>query len=302
MALYVYERFTGDEPLAMAIYLRPDTMEAALAALAERPLTLLAGGTDFYPARVGRTVTEDVLDLGALADLRGISEQPSHWRIGAATTWTEIIEARLPPMFDALKLAAREVGGRQIQNLGTIAGNLCNASPAADGIPPLLALDASLVLASTGQTRTIALLDFVQGNRRTARRPCELVSAILVPKPSNPTVSDFLKLGARRYLVISIAMAAGILEMGSGRVSAARLAVGACSEAAQRLCLLERTLVGQPLEADLAAMVEREHLAGLQPIDDVRATADYRTDAVEILLRRLLQRLANAARAEACRG
>jgi CO/xanthine dehydrogenase FAD-binding subunit len=96
---------------------------------------VLAGGTDFYPARVGRAIDEDILDITAIGELRGIAEDADGWRIGATTTWSELIETRLPPLFDGLKLAAREVGGRQIQNAGTIAGNLCNASPAADGVP-----------------------------------------------------------------------------------------------------------------------------------------------------------------------
>ena len=118
----------------------------ALTALA-RPHVVLAGGTDFYPARVGRAIGEDVLDIGGIAILRGISADRAGWRLGATTTWSELIEADLPPLFDGLKQAAREVGGRQIQNAGTLAGNLCNASPAADGVPCLLALDAEIEIA-----------------------------------------------------------------------------------------------------------------------------------------------------------
>ena len=108
---------------------------------------MLAGGTDFYPARVGRAIDEDVLDIGGIDVLRGITAGPAGWRLGATTTWSELLEADLPPLFDGLKQAAREVGGRQIQNAGTFAGNLCNASPAADGVPALLALDAEVELA-----------------------------------------------------------------------------------------------------------------------------------------------------------
>jgi CO/xanthine dehydrogenase FAD-binding subunit len=126
----------------MPTYLRPDSLDDALGALAAQSLTIVAGGTDFYPARVGKPLDDDVLDISRLSALRGISETGTGWRIGALTTWTELIEAPLPPLFDALKQAAREVGGAQIQNRGTIAGNLCNASPAADGAPPLLAMDA----------------------------------------------------------------------------------------------------------------------------------------------------------------
>src|SRR5450631_4007111 len=146
----------------MGAYLRPSRLEDALAALA-RPHVVLAGGTDFYPARVGRAIDEDVLDIGGMAVLRGISADAAGWRLGATTTWSELLEASLPPLFDGLKQAAREVGGRQIQNAGTIAGNLCNASPAADGVPGLLALDAQIELASRAGIRFLPLGAFIVG-------------------------------------------------------------------------------------------------------------------------------------------
>src|SRR5690606_1490518 len=182
--------------------------------------TVLAGGTDFYPARVGRPLDEDVLDISAIQALRGIEVHADHVRIGATTTWTDLIEAELPPWFQCLKLAAREVGGWQVQNAGTIAGNLCNASPAADGVPALLALDARVEPRSAREEQavTIPLAEFIRGNRRTARRPDQLVTAVLVPMPRHAARSDFLKLGARRYLVISIVMVAGVLELSEGRV------------------------------------------------------------------------------------
>src|SRR5438477_11035424 len=212
----------------MGDYLRPTSLDEALQALA-RPWTVLAGGTDFYPARVGRAIDENVLDISAIAALRGIAAGPDGWRLGATTTWSQLLEAELPPLFDGLKQAAREVGGRQIQNAGTVAGNLCNASPAADGVPPLLTLDAEVELAGRAGTRRLSLSAFITGNRRTVRAPGELLVAIHVPKPTHAAQSAFLKLGARRYLVISIAMAAVTLETDSGRIAAARVAVGACS-------------------------------------------------------------------------
>ncbi|MGH6720382.1 MAG: FAD binding domain-containing protein, partial [Alphaproteobacteria bacterium] len=130
----------------MASYLRPPRLDQALAYAADGPRVVVAGGTDHYPARVGREDGEDVLDISAIAGLRGVAEGDSGWRLGALTTWTDLIEAPLPPLFDGLKLAAREIGGVQIQNRGTLGGNLCNASPAADGVPALLALDAEVEL------------------------------------------------------------------------------------------------------------------------------------------------------------
>src|SRR5882672_3824710 len=186
----------------MGAYLRPRRLEEALTALA-RPHVVLAGGTDFYPARVGRLVDEDVLDIGGINILRGISADGSGWRLGATTTWSELLEADLPPLFDGLKQAAREVGGRQIQNAGTLAGNLCNASPAADGVPCLLALDAEIEIAGPAGSRRLPLAAFITGNRCTALKPGELMVAIHVRKPVHEARSAFLKLGARRYLVIS---------------------------------------------------------------------------------------------------
>jgi CO/xanthine dehydrogenase FAD-binding subunit len=272
----------------MADYLRPHRLEEALGAL-QRSWIVLAGGTDFYPARVGRAIDENVLDISAIADLRGIAVTPKGWRLGAATTWGELIAADLPPLFDGLKQAAREVGGRQIQNAGTIAGNLCNASPAADGVPPLLALDAEIEIASLAGARRVPLARFITGNRRTVLMPGELVVALHVPRPRHDARSAFLKLGARRYLVISIAMAAATLEISDSRITSARVAVGACSAVAQRLPGLEAALAGAAIDRSLGARVAPEHLAPLAPIDDVRGSAGYRTDVALTLLRRLIQ-------------
>jgi CO/xanthine dehydrogenase FAD-binding subunit len=271
----------------MGAYLRPHCLDEALTALA-RPHVVLAGGTDFYPARVGRAIGEDVLDIGGIAILRGISANSAGWRLGATTTWSELIEADLPPLFDGLKQAAREVGGRQIQNAGTLAGNLCNASPAADGVPCLLALDAEIEIASPTGSRRLPLGQFITGVRRTALAPGELVVAIHVPRPRHEARSAFLKLGTRRYLVISIAMAAATVEVADGRVASARIAVGACSPVAARLPRLEAALAGAPIDGRLAERVEAAHLAPLSPIDDVRGSAAYRSDAVVTVLRRLL--------------
>ncbi len=271
----------------MGEYVRPSRLEEALSALA-RPHVVLAGGTDFYPARVGRTIDEDILDISAIAALQGISATAEGWRLGATTSWSELIEADLPPLFDGLKQAAREIGGRQIQNAGTLAGNLCNASPAADGVPGLLALEAEVELASRTATRRMPLDRFITGVRRTALAPDELVVAIHIPKPAREARSAFLKLGARRYLVISIAMVAATLEIADGRVVNARVAVGACSAVAQRLPALEAALIGAPVDGRLADRVEFAHLAPLAPIDDIRGSAGYRSDSVVVLLRRLL--------------
>jgi len=275
----------------MGIYLRPTEIEEAVAALAARKLTILAGGTDFYPTRVGKPLDDDVLDITALAALRGIGEDDSHYRIGAAIRWRDL--AALPPWCACLTLAAHEIGGMQIQNAGTLAGNICNASPAADGVPGLLVLDAAIEIASSRGRRVLPLAEFILGNRRTALRADELVTAILIPKPRRPARSTFLKLGARKYLVISIVMVAALVETESdGTIAAARVAVGACSAVAQRLTKLENDLQGRRLAPGIGAVAAQSHLAGLTPIDDVRAAAIYRSDASLTLVARGLEELA----------
>lgn len=284
----------------MTAYRRPTRLTEALALLAEAPVPplLLAGGTDIYPARAAaeawmRPADRPLLDLSALPELAGIEDRGDHHRIGARVTWAALRDADLPPAFDALRQAAAQVGGAQVQNRGTLVGNLCNASPAADGVPPLLALDAEIELLSLGAVRRLALGEFLLGNRRTALAPEEIATAVIVPKASPNAVARFEKLGARAYLVISIAMVATVVEAAAGRIARARIAIGACSAVAQRLPGLEAALVGQPLAA-AAGVPEPAHLAGLSPIDDVRATAAYRRQAALVLLRRALSPLAEA--------
>ncbi len=271
----------------MAQYARPSSLAEALAVLSDTRPTILAGGTDIYPARVGRPLDEDFLDITGIDVLRGISDLGDAWRVGATTTWTDIIEADLPPVFDGLKQASAEVGGVQIQNAGTIAGNLCNASPAADGVPPLLSLNAEVELASAGGIRLLPLSQFILGNRETARRANELLTAILIPKPAEGAMSIFLKLGARKYMVISIAMVAVVIECADGVVENARVALGSCSAVAQRLPAVEAALAGQPIDATLGQQITQDLLGdAISPISDVRGSADYRLDAAVTLVRR----------------
>ncbi|MEO9066968.1 MAG: FAD binding domain-containing protein [Caldimonas sp.] len=267
---------------------RPRSIAEATQLLAAGPRALLAGGTDLYPAHVGRPIAGPVLDLGAIAALRGIRRDDAGWRIGATTTWSDIIGAELPPLFDALKAAAREVGGVQIQNAGTVAGNLCNASPAADGTPVLMALGASVVLASERGERELPVERFVLGSRRTACAADEFVVAVRVPARGPGTRSAFIKLGGRRYLTISMTMVAVVLDAERGY---AGIAVGSCSATARRLPTLEAKLVAVDAPADLGACMEDSDLAPLAPIDDLRASAAYRRDATLTLLRRALRSL-----------
>lgn len=272
------------------MYFRPRTLHEAVDTLTRHGGQILSGGTDFFPALGEHPISSPVVDISGVAELRGVSIGTDEIRIGGLTTWTDVLRAPLPRCFDGLKAAAREVGSIQIQNRGTVAGNLCNASPAADGVPPLLALDAEVELASQTGLRRLPLAQFLVGNRKTVRRADEVLSAVIVPPGLEDARSAFLKLGSRRYLVISIVMVAAVVQVDAeGRIAQARIAVGSCSAVAQRLLQLEQGLVGQAAVRGFSDRVAPGHLAGLAPIDDVRATADYRRDASLTLVKRALE-------------
>ena len=275
----------------MLTYLIPTELNSALTSLAKASNKIVAGGTDVYPAiKQGQTPAR-FLDVTRIKELSGVSATQTGLRIGAAVTWSEIVKADLPASFDGLKQSAREVGSLQIQNAGTIAGNLCNASPAADGVPPLLTLDAMVELASAARgARMVPLQDFILGVRKTALAVDEMVTAIHIPTPPEGAGSAFEKLGSRKYLVISITMTAAVIKCDAqGAITHARVAVGACSPVAQRLTQLEADLIGKkPSEVEIDAA----HLNVLSPIDDVRGSGSYRLDIVREQCRRAIQKAA----------
>lgn len=284
----------------MPDYLRPRTLDDALAIRAGSDVAVMAGGTDIYPAWTtrkgwGDPTHKDVLDISAVEGLRGVERGATEWRFGALTTWSDLIEADLPAMFDGYRAAAREVGGQQVQNRATLAGNICTASPAGDGIPCLMALEAEVELASLRGVRRMPIAAFQTGYRATALAPDEIVTALIVPAATPDARSAFVKLGARRYLVISIAMASAVIDVDpAGQIRHARIAVGACGPVAQRLERLENELSGQPLR--LAPMlVQASHFSALKPIDDVRASAAYRIQAAEQIVRDVLRVIAGGA-------
>lgn len=288
--------FRALQPRGRCLYFRPDTLSEAVDALASSGGKILAGGTDFFPALGDRPVSGNVIDISRVEELKGVHVEPEYVRIGGLTTWSELIRTPLPRCFEGLKSAAREVGSVQIQNRATVAGNLCNASPAADGVPPLLTLDAEVELISQRGHRRMPLSEFVIGNRKTLLQTGEILSQVLVPRTADDAASAFLKLGTRRYLVISIAMVAAVIQMdAAGRIAQARVAVGSCSVVARRLEELEQRLIGATVSDGLGSLATAEHIRNLSPIGDVRATAAYRRDAALCLVQRALDACAGSA-------
>jgi CO/xanthine dehydrogenase FAD-binding subunit len=270
--------------IATMEFFQPHTIAEATATLKQKHCMILAGGTDIYPAHVTKPLSRPVLDTSRIAGLNQITESQSHFVFGANVTWSDLIAAPLPRAFDGLKAAAREVGSVQIQNRATLAGNICNASPAADGIPPLLTLNALIELQSAQGKRQLTVENFVLGNRKTALQPDEIVTSIIIPKSATYGRSAFIKLGARRYLVISIAMvAARIARDEDDLITEAAIAVGSCAATAKRLRRLEQTLIGSHVEN---VTIGQEVFDALSPITDIRATSDYRNLAAQELVTR----------------
>ena len=278
-------------------FLAPNTVEEALAMLSERGdgLRVLAGGTDVMIQRMTGQLprSESLLYIGGIAELQGVDCSNGIIRIGALTTHRDlrcdpIITTNLPSFAEA----AATVGGWQTQVVGTVGGNLCNASPAADLAPPILAADATMVVSGVdGPTRIPADRFFVD-RRRTALPPGQILLGIEVPAPPADTWESYLKVGRRSAMEVALVGLAVRFSVVGNRIETARL--GVCSVAAtpQRMHHAESALVGSTLDEGAVAVAVRRSMKEVHPIDDQRATATYR----RMLVGRLIRKAARVAR------
>jgi aerobic carbon-monoxide dehydrogenase medium subunit len=264
-------------------------LEEALAALEAHGLdaTVLAGGTDVMVQYLRRDISVGtLLHVRRLQALHGI-ETNGMTRIGALTThWQLVNDAHISRAHRALAEAAATVGGRQTQNVGTIGGNIINASPAADLLPPLLVGDAAVQLASSSGTRELRITELVLGRRRTAREPNELVTSIELKPLSPHTGETYLKVGRRHAMEVAVVGLAARLSFDeAGTVTDARVAVCSVAPSAFRASDAEQALVGSKLEDDSVAEAGELLMRSASPIDDARATAVYRRRVLAPLLR-----------------
>jgi CO/xanthine dehydrogenase FAD-binding subunit len=275
----------------------PATLSDAFARLAgstaDDPLTPIAGGTDLMVRITGEIgdPPDRLLDLWRLDELRGITSDGGAITLGALTTYTDVRRsATCREHLPALVEAAATIGAAQIQNRGTLGGNIANASPAGDTLPVLLALDAEIVVGGPRGERTIAASDFWVAYRRTALEPDELILSIRIPVRGGRE-ARFRKIGTRRAQAISKVVMAVSWREGAGAREwrEVRVALGSVADRAIRSAAAEGALEGQaptPETADRAA----EALAGeIQPIDDVRSTAEYRRVVAARALHRIVR-------------
>lgn len=270
----------------------PSTLAEVCQRLAQTGGRLIAGGTDVIPQmRDGRFQAERLLDLSRLTELSYIRQDNGAVHIGALTSYTKMIDsALLQEVAPLLVQAAALVGAVQTRNRGTLGGNIANASPAGDTLPPLLALDAEVTLVSAAGERAMPLARLLRSPGKTDLRPDEVIHHIsFKPLPAGVR-SIFLKLGNRQGMAIALVNAAVVLQPGEGeRVEDVRIALGAVAPTPIRCPRAEAILKGQPLTGELIEEAAGAAMQECSPIDDVRGSAGYRRHGVRVLVRRGLQ-------------
>ncbi len=280
--------------LNLSAYYQPDSLAEALALLTHSggELRPLAGGTDLVPALAkGETHLDGLVDLCKIPELRGISRVDDQIRIGSLSTFRDIENSPLLQPASLLREAAAAVGSPQIRSQGTIGGNIANASPAADTVTALVALKALATLESAAGSRSVPVSELLCGVGKTKIRPGEVIKEILFQVPPQGSSSGFIKLGRRKALAIARMNLAIIITVEAGRISRARVALGAVGPNPSRRPALELVLIGQEQSLPLidtfiiAAEKEVSQMLGTRP------SVSYKREAVKGIARELLHRL-----------
>jgi CO/xanthine dehydrogenase FAD-binding subunit len=273
-------------------YLRPETIEAAVAALFGGEARALAGGTDLVPQiREGRRRATRIVDLKHIGELTAITVRPDGGvTIGAAATATAVSRhAAIAGAYPAIASSARLIGGVQIQNRASLGGNICNAAPSADAVPALLALAARAVIAGRTGRREVELSELLSGPGRTTLEPGELLVAIVLPAPTPRSAAAYLRFTPRREMDIAIAGAAAWIALdGDSAIAAARIVLASVAPTAIRAPTAEARLIGERPTAALMAEAGRLAAEDARPISDTRGSADYRRRLVSVLTARAL--------------
>ncbi len=272
-------------------YEAPQTLEAAVGLLAEAGDNgrVLAGGTDLLVQLRAETIEpEIVVDVKRITELRTVSPEDGGFRIGAAVTGAELgehdgLRAAWPGVVEAAEL----IGSTQIQGRASLGGNLCNASPAADTVPALIAADAVASIIGPNGRRDLAVADVVSGPGQTALARGELVASIRLPSQSARSADAYLRFIPRTEMDIAVVGAGVNLTLdGDGRCTAARVALGAVAERALLVPAAGDAIVGSTLDEAALSQLAEAASAACRPIDDKRGTKIYRTKVAGVLARR----------------
>ena len=272
----------------------PQDLDAALALLAggdgDDGIMPLAGGTNMLVDLRARTVTPAVLvSIAKVPGIRGIEIADGRVRMGGRTTVSDMLRhERLHDLAPSLVESAKIFAGQMVRNTATVAGNICSGSPAADLVPPLLVLDADVTLASRSGSRTLALSDFYHGYKEMERRPDELLTEISWPEPAANATNLFYKLARRKGDAITVVGVAVAVRVENGLCHDVRIALGSVAPIVKRAVAAESMLEGQAPTPERIESASRAAMEEVSPIDDIRASAGYRSHCVHVLTRRLL--------------
>ena len=276
----------------MSMFYQPLTVEEALVCLAKENTMACAGGTNLYVDRKhGKFLDKDYVSLDKLQELKQVTQQADGWHIGSMVNFACAEKLEIPGA-ECFVSASSQVGAPQIRNRGTVGGNIVSASPAADSVPALMALDAKVVLKSVAGERIVALTDFMKGPGRTDLQPGELMTEIIIYKGIGRSV--FSKVGKRNALAIAICNQAVYMETDGGKISEIRVAMGSVAPTAVRAYQTEALLKGTDKAAlenvEFKKALKEALLKDICPIDDVRATKEYRQSvALRMLVHNLKQ-------------
>ena len=268
---------------------RPTSLSEALELMgALESVKPIAGGTDLLPLMRDRAViVEEIVDIQELHELKGITVEDGTLRIGALATLTEVLESPLvAEKAPILREAVGQIGSVQTRNQGTLAGNICNASPAADSAPALMVLGAQARVSSARGVREVPVDEIFAGPKMNSLAKDELVTEILIPELPSGSGAAFEKLGRRRGITLAVVNAAAYLAMDGKKCVDARIALGAIAATPIRLPEVEASYKGKELTPEAIEESSRACYALVSPVDDVRASADYRREMACVLVKR----------------
>ena len=276
----------------------PNTLTEALEILAERAGTvkIIAGGTDLMVLMNAHLLeAADFLDIWRLDELRGITDEGESLRVGALATYTQLIKSQLiQDHAPSLVAASRTIGAIQIQNRGTIGGNIVNASPAGDSLPVLAAYDAEVEIGSARGTRKVSFNKFYTGYRSTVLEPDEMVVAVRIPKLKDGERDFFWKVGTRRAQAISKTVMAAKAKVTGGEIESFSIAVGSVAPTVIRTPRTEDILIGKKPTREISDQAKKIIAEEISPITDLRSTEHYRRTVTGNVLAKFLRQLAGA--------
>ncbi len=270
-------------------YYKPKSLNEALKLLNElKEAKVIAGGTDLIVDIKTRRIKppKNLIDISEISELKYIEENENSIKIGAAATLQEILESKIiNDNIPVLAEAINNMGSWHLRNIATIGGNLCNASPAADTAPPLLILNANVKLRSIENERIIPLIKFFHGPRLTELKPNEIMTEIIIPKPPEKCGMKFLKLGRRNAHTLSIVAVATLVKVENDKFSDVRISLNAVAPTPIRAFKTERALIGMQVDIKTIENKVKRVAEEINPITDVRASAEYRREMSVILTR-----------------